>query len=815
MVHSSKKKILSLLLSLCMIVSMISVPMMASATSDPVYPVVTSNKRTSYQVVSPDFFTFPAAAGSSATNPTTVDIITATPGQQVNPADFTPNLVVMDSTFTYTLSTTINSTVGTQNADGSYSGGTTFYAKVPDPGISGTYYYYKVVAISPNSTDAKLGGINDSTDLSANVTSQTGSTDSGAPATISLSLKSGKSSFPQSAITTDDSNASMAVYTDSGFSSSTSSALTAGTYYLKITAQDGTTINYFKLIVSAAASSDASLAINEKNAIVSGTNSATNSGICSSSKTIYVNLAAGTYIISNLNNELFNSSDSRIGTVTTKYDTDTAVNGATFSKQITTGDTYTVTIPVTAADTTTTATYTVIYKVFQAYGIYTTGSGLPSGATCPLTQFTNDSTTVTGATNTSYSSATPIELDIGMPIGVKTISSLAAAFSYTGYSIDFASNSDFSTIISSETVSTTQATIYARVKETSNGSSYVYYKIVITPSLDTDVAITQTSGSAATVADGSGNTIQSSTYNGKITGVTATQGSPFAITVTVNAPAKLKDILASLTFSTANVVIAPTYTNLFSGTNPYLTFGESATVTTTATSEDTTTHYYTITTKVVSTSNKAEIASIASTLGTATIVAGNLDPSTPSVQEITAPTTVTAINASAFTAADYGTFKLYANATDMANQANSVSYVSIPSTTNSAVAYATVTSGNTSVTKYYEIVVNKTDTTKQYALSAPATFTKSGSNFVATVTVDRATAAKLTNPKLYVVYTLADGKTQTYQTLDLSSSDTTVSKDIVVGAGFKSVMAFVVNGTVDWSQGLPDNQSNMITISVQ
>lgn len=102
-----------------------------------------------------------------------------------------------------------------------------------------------------------------------------------------------------------------------------------------------------------------------------------------------------------------------------------------------------------------------------------------------------------------------------------------------------------------------------------------------------------------------------------------------------------------------------------------------------------------------------------------------------------------------------------------------------------------------------------------YTLTAPATFTKSGSNYVTTVSVDRNQAAQLTNPKLYVVYTIQVGgkQYQTYQCLDISSGDTT-TKDIVVSAGFSKVMAFLVNGNVDWSQGLPNMQSNALNISI-
>lgn len=102
-----------------------------------------------------------------------------------------------------------------------------------------------------------------------------------------------------------------------------------------------------------------------------------------------------------------------------------------------------------------------------------------------------------------------------------------------------------------------------------------------------------------------------------------------------------------------------------------------------------------------------------------------------------------------------------------------------------------------------------------YQLTAPAAFVKSGSNYVATVTINRGAAQKLADPKLYVVYTIQNGtkQFQTYQCLDVSATDT-ATKDIVVSAGFSKVMTFLVDGNVDWSTGLPNMKSNALTITI-
>lgn len=138
-------------------------------------------------------------------------------------------------------------------------------------------------------------------------------------------------------------------------------------------------------------------------------------------------------------------------------------------------------------------------------------------------------------------------------------------------------------------------------------------------------------------------------------------------------------------------------------------------------------------------------------------------------------------------------------------------------TGNTATLYLSATNAATGTVKYYQLNLDKVDSTAQYKLSAPATFTKKGANYIATVTIDRQQAEKLADPKLYVVYTIKSGtkQFQTYQCIDISSSDTTTTKDIIVSNGFVGAEMFLVDGEVDWSQGFPDPQSNPIGISME
>jgi hypothetical protein len=845
MLRTKKAKFLSLLVTIGMLASMFIMPLSASAAT-PVYPVITHTVPTDpilIQVANNGtvFNTFPAAANSSPSYPTLVFIVTSATGATVSATDFTPSLAIMDPTFQYPNTTSITSAVGTYDAQsGVYSGGTVFYAKSADTANVGTNYYYKVVAFSPASANAALTSITDITNLANPINGIVAGGVSTAAGTVTViptaTLLASKTSIPQTAIVKTDPNSTVTVWTDAACATAAPANLVAGVYYIKVIAQDGTTIKYWKLTISNATSTDTKLIINPKNAVVSGNNSSVSNLGSVSAATNYVALPTGSYTISNLNGELYsiNSTSEVItssSTVLTPFSTGIAGTPdplATFSKTITTGDKLTITVVVTAADTTTTATHVIVYRVYDK-GISGVGSGMPSGTISDPAQYTNVTAGFTPETNAHT-------INLSLPVGTSTIASLSSAFNYYGTSIDFSSALtagvyDTTKIITSLTVPQDGVTIYSRVRTNAlvdpDGNvltaTYIYYKLVFARTADANIIVKVVAGSTATVTDNAlalvsinnTDTTVGSVYGGKFDTSIASgdpgylglndSTHPFTINLTVNAPSKLRAILANLAYTTAGSSVNPTYTNLIAGVDPYLAFGTGTTINATVTTEAAVTKYFTIIVSVVSTNKNAVIASIDTALGASTIVAGNLDPTTPSTLTITAPTTITAINSSAFTAADFGTFRLFANAADVTDNTKAVSSVAVASATNSATAYASVTSGNGLVVRYFAIVVNKVDAATKYQVTTPG-FVTQGTNQVATVTIDRAVAAKLAAPKLFVSYTLSDGS-MVFQTLDIAMSNSTATAQIVCGVGITSIQAFVVDGLVDWSVGTPAKKS--------
>lgn len=194
---------------------------------------------------------------------------------------------------------------------------------------------------------------------------------------------------------------------------------------------------------------------------------------------------------------------------------------------------------------------------------------------------------------------------------------------------------------------------------------------------------------------------------------------------------------------------------------------------------------------------------------------GTYDSRYPTNITVEIPSTVTAIKASDISASNNDAISLYTSP-DFAGS-DKVGDSGYALAGNTATLYLSATNATSGTVKYYQLNIDKVDSTAYYKLSAPATFTKEGLNYVATVTIDRQQAEKMTDPKLFVIYTIQSGpkQFQICQTVDVASSDTSTTKDIVVSNGFVKATAFLVNGTVDWSQGLPTMQSNPIIITMK
>jgi len=179
---------------------------------------------------------------------------------------------------------------------------------------------------------------------------------------------------------------------------------------------------------------------------------------------------------------------------------------------------------------------------------------------------------------------------------------------------------------------------------------------------------------------------------------------------------------------------------------------------------------------------------------------------TPTVT-ISVPMTTTIIKPSDIIAQNSEVVSLYT--TDDFSNANKVSNSGIAINCNSLTLYAKVVNSDNLVIRYYKIIFNVVNAAKKYAISN-TNFTKVGSNFAATVIIDRGQATSLMNSKLLLIYTLADGETQVF----LSQNALIGANEVVVGVGVLNVMAVLVDGNVDWSTGSPIAKSAFITITV-
>jgi len=189
------------------------------------------------------------------------------------------------------------------------------------------------------------------------------------------------------------------------------------------------------------------------------------------------------------------------------------------------------------------------------------------------------------------------------------------------------------------------------------------------------------------------------------------------------------------------------------------------------------------------------------------VLDGSIDPHYIPTITISMPTSTTTIKSSDFVAGDSGVISFYT--TSDFSEVNKVSNNGISISGNSITLYTKVVSSGSYATKYYKMVFNVINAAKKYAISY-TNFIKMGSNFVANVTIDRGQALTLANPKLLLIYILADGETQVF----LSQNALIGANEVVVGAGVLSVTAVLVDGNVDWSVGNPVSKSAFINMLV-
>ncbi|MHB1483947.1 MAG: beta strand repeat-containing protein [Saccharofermentanales bacterium] len=189
-----------------------------------------------------------------------------------------------------------------------------------------------------------------------------------------------------------------------------------------------------------------------------------------------------------------------------------------------------------------------------------------------------------------------------------------------------------------------------------------------------------------------------------------------------------------------------------------------------------------------------------------TVPAGSTDSTFVPTMTVEISSTVTAFLKTNFTTTGNGVVSIYMGSdfTTGLVGAEGVAIVD-PSTT----IYVKVVSANGISTKYYKVILNVVNPTAKYAISNTE-FEAAGSNFVATVTLERGQAAMLSNPKLLLIITLADGETQVF----LQQNAIEGENEVVVGAGVSSVSVVLVNGYVDWEAGNPVAKSAYVTIDV-
>lgn len=823
MVYSSKKKILSILLSLCLIGSMFSIPMMASAATaaaSPIFSVFGAAVNTTNGTV--------PVGSTVSTNPTVVTVIfqngyTQVPSGALSAAPGT-TLKYYDPSFNYAIAVpdNFNAAIGQVNTSGNpvdmstppqpfaNNAANVSFVKVTSNSDSSVVSYYEFVCIRNPSTSSAITGVSDGNNIISGVSATLNGasvsfpvqsqavnyTDSTKVPVISVTLKTGNSALPSGDIKING-----ASVTDGTGAALPASLGTSNTpYNIEVKSETGSITCYQLKVV--ALSNTVGINVLQTGVIGVSGSKVNFSGSTPAVSTdpsnptiVNVPLSAGYYSITNINNMLIAPLDSATQVALFSDKINGTALPTSFSTTISTGNIFNIYVVTTSTDGSH-GYFRVIFGVFADNQIYTLNDASAS-ASLPI------------AGSTVASSPAPITVIMSSASGQFDLSKIG----YTGSGIAYFQDINYAT--PQGNLVTAQAgkveTVYARLTGY-NGASY-YFAIYISRSAASNVYVTEKSTvptQLSSVKDVNGVNIPASGLVGS-----NDVNNPTVVNITYNSAILLDDALFYAIQYNINstTTTTPTY-NQF--TNPFITGGQSFSETATATAENGSQSYFLIRVYVAATTD-SEINGIgisgSSLIGANAFPNGSSDSAYMPTVTISVPTATNVIKAANILVTNLGSAKLYTSknfdSSTLVDATNGIGFSG-----NTMELYVQVLS-QSGTSRYYDIVFDKTDATQQYALTGPSAFTQQGSNYVATVTVSRNLAAKLANPKLYVVYTLAGGKTQIYQTLDLASSDTSVTKDIVVGKGIASVQAFVVNGTVDWSKGTPDNMSLPITITVQ
>lgn len=828
MVHSSKKKILSILLSLCMIGSMFTLPMMANASSLKPGDVIPTF-HTQGGVINNATESVPAGAAAKAdTSPFAVVYNTATttiPYSSLVPASGTYLTFYSDNNFTSTTNpgSTFGVDVGTVEGDGSVTGGTTYYFTISDSNDNSIISYNAFTLLRVKSTaKALIESDPNSVVASYSVASTYTSPDTASFAdaslpTINLVLKSTASNFPIANFS-KSTNATLNFYTNSDGTGAADDPLVAGTYYVKVTAEDGTAA-YSKLVVSVQtiASTDTSLKVTMDNAIAYSTTSlataqlpadqAYASGTSANPTVLTAYLQAGTYSVTNVSDALLaaNTNGEAVSLYSDSFG-GTSLS-STFSTTLNSGDTFSIYAVTTAVDTSKKGYFEIIYKVYPDNGI-TSAKTLPNGSSVssiPLTP--------------STSSSAPSVINVNLKAGTASVD-LTNAFNSFG-AIEYNTKVSFD-VVSDVTGNNAFATgvgtttVYARIKTTAwtaDKPVYYFYQINFIRPAVSAVNVISNGGTDYSVTNSVGANIDS------LAGSTDS-ANPTVVNIVSNGSGSVNAIIAAAVHFDGSNYATDTFIN------PVLTSKQSFTVNVTETSDNGTVYNFRLNVSVADTS----IATISGTGiavsgasivgGAASVPVGSVDPNYLPTVTIQVPSTYTAIKAADFVVPNLGTLKLFASQADLAGYWNTgdtskvVGADGIAISNESTTVYAAVLSQDGSIKCMYQVVIDTVNTAAKYKVLS-AGFTATGANYIANISIDRNTAAKLTNPKLYVVYTFqVNGQQfQTFETKDLTNTDTSTSAQLVVSKnGFVSATIYVVDGSVNWGVSAPAIKSNLSTL---
>jgi hypothetical protein len=742
----------------------------------------------------------------------------------------------MDSSFVYLINQPTNfvAAVGHLGDSGVPVGGNAYYVKTSD--ASGSASYYELVFIRPATTAALITGVSDTTTpanivsaketlngvakttfVQSAVASFDNLTTADIAATVPLikvvlaSTQTGTTSTPLliASIAVTGTITSMVDSTTPATNYATTGISSGETANVIVTAEDGSTTAAYQIQV-VKQSSETGLTTLVTGVRAGATPAAliapmgvygakTGSTDLTKPTLVNYNYAAGTYTISNAASALFTlvNTDSTLALWTDGFNGSAPLSNI-FSATLSAGQTYTIYAKVTATDGSF-GYYKFAFVDSTANSIYAVGASLATatGATLPA---------VGGSTKTS---PTVINFTVPGTVGSITITSdlLVGTGTLTWYDDSNFSSATVTPATLTFDATTSTFTKYIKSVDIGTGGSTTYFKVTFTRTTATTVSAKVLDGATigATIRDVNGAIVAK---DSSIIGGTSS-AAPAVVYVIYAAENNLTDgITAALQFNSGLNPVTASYDK----TNTFVPAGKTVVVNATATAESGAKSYFQINFHVKDATN-ADLVGILGATTTDSLV-GTTDKAfiTSSIVHFTVPATATTISESSILNIDgYTSTLLYTDAacTNEIGTAGEAIGAKTATLSNSTTLYAAIINGTTpTTTKFYTLVFNKVDTATKYT-TATSDFVKIGTNEVANVTVDRVAATKLAAPKLFVIYTLADGITMIYQTLDLTVSDTTATTKIVCSAtGIKSIQAFVVDGTVDWSLGTPIKKSN-------